>query len=266
MDGNRIDALLALRRGAHTLVERKRIRLLEAVAEHGSITAASQALGLCYKTGWSAIHSINKFLPTPACVTTVGGRIGDAKAEVTSEGRRLITLFYAEEERLSRIAAMISQSGLQGEGETLLLTFNQKISTRNIFLAEVETVRNDAVEVEVSLRGSSISSAAISSIITIEAAADLDLKPGKKVLVLFEPSVIHLAPLSEFQHTARNKFLGQVKRRTDSERKSKVTMDIGGEKSITALISRERADELSIQPQMHLAAYVDPINVTLIAN
>ena len=76
MPGNKVDALLALRSGGRLLVGRERIKLLEAVAEHGSITKAAKAAGFSYKTAWESVNAINNLLPTPAFVTKAGGRAG----------------------------------------------------------------------------------------------------------------------------------------------------------------------------------------------
>ena len=79
MTENKIDALLALRREGRFLVGRDRIKLLEAVAEHGSITKAAKAVGFSYKTAWDAVNSINNLLPSPAFVTKAGGRRAAAR-------------------------------------------------------------------------------------------------------------------------------------------------------------------------------------------
>lgn len=51
MTGGKIDAFLALRsREGRLLVGRERVRLLEVVAELGSITTAARATGISYKT------------------------------------------------------------------------------------------------------------------------------------------------------------------------------------------------------------------------
>ncbi len=52
----RSDALLLLRGGGRLPVGRDRIAMLQAVAAHGSITAAARALGYSYKTVWAGCH------------------------------------------------------------------------------------------------------------------------------------------------------------------------------------------------------------------
>ena len=76
MTENRIDAMLALARRGPVPVGRDRIKLLEKVAEHGSIAKAAKATGFSYKTAWDAVNAVNNLLPLPAFVTKAGGRSG----------------------------------------------------------------------------------------------------------------------------------------------------------------------------------------------
>ena len=143
MRDGKIDAQLALRSEGRLLVGRDRITLLEAVAEHGSITKAAEAVGFSYKTAWDAVTAINNLLPTPAFVTKTGGRKGGG-AEVTEEGRRLIVAFRRLEEKLARISAAIAEEGLHNLDDLLLWGMAMKVSARNALRCEVSEVRSGA--------------------------------------------------------------------------------------------------------------------------
>ena len=41
--------------------------MLEAVAAHGSITAAAKALGYSYKAVWDGLNAVNNLLPGRRC-------------------------------------------------------------------------------------------------------------------------------------------------------------------------------------------------------
>jgi molybdate transport system regulatory protein len=260
MTETKIDATLALRSEGRFLVGRDRIRLLEAVAEHGSIGKAAKAMGFSYKTAWDAVNAINNLLPGPAFVTQAGGRGGGGGAAITEEGRRLISTFYALEEKLSRISSVIAESGLEGQDELFLFGLGVKISTRNVFGAVVEKIDRGPVDVEVFLRASE--NAVLRSIITNEAAEELDLRPSARVLALVKSSFVELGPPDE-NETGRNRFLGTVTRRTDGIANSEILLDIGSGKSMTAVVPRAKAEALSAKPGARLAASFDPANVIL---
>jgi molybdate transport system regulatory protein len=261
MTETKIDATLALRSEGRFLVGRDRIRLLEAVAEHGSIGKAAKAMGFSYKTAWDAVNAINNLLPGPAFVTQAGGRGGGGGAAITEEGRRLISTFYALEEKLSRISSIIAESGLEGQDDLFLFGLGVKISTRNVFGAVVERIDKGPVDVEVFLRASE--NAVLRSIITNEAAEELDLLPGARVLALVKSSFVELGPPDAVKTADRNRFVGAVTRRTDSKAKSEVLLDIGSGKSMTAVVPREKADALQAAPGARLTASFDPADVIL---
>ncbi len=260
---DKIDAFLALRSGGRLLVGRERIRLLEAVAAHGSITRAAKATGVSYKTVWEAVDAINNLLPTPAFVTRAGGNVGGG-AEVTAEGRRLISTFHRLEERLTRISAMIAAEGLDGFEDALMWTVGLKISARNVFQTEVVQVRRWPVDVEVTLRVSA--DHVIHSIVTNPAADELNLVPGRRVLALVKASFIRIAPAEDAAKAPRNRFVGTVKRRVDAEMNSEIHLDIGGEKTMIAVVPRHEIEDLAVEEGMRAAAVFDPDHVILAAD
>ena len=101
---SRTEVLLAFRSAGHLPVGRDRIAMLEAVAEHGSITAAAKALGYSYKAAWDGLNAVNNLLPTPALLTQSGGR-GGGGATLTEAGRHLIGAFRRLEAKLTELSA-----------------------------------------------------------------------------------------------------------------------------------------------------------------
>jgi molybdate transport system regulatory protein len=259
-ESNKIDALLALRRDGRFLVGRERIKLLEAVAEHGSITKAAKAVGFSYKTAWDAVNSINNLLPNPAFVTKAGGRSGGG-AEVTPEGRRLIATFHRLEERLSRISSLIAEEGIEEHENFLMWSVGIKISTRNVFQTEVTQIKKWPVDVEVTLRVSE--EASILAIVTNEAAEELNLTPGRKALALVKSSFVNLSAEPLSANPVRNSFSGVVTRRIDAERNSEVLLDIGAGKTLTAVGPRQTAEDLGIQVGEKVTASFLAANVIL---
>lgn len=244
MTDGKIEAHLALRSSeGRLLVGGERIRLLEAVAEHGSITKAAKATGFSYKTAWEAVDAINNLLPTPAFLTRAGGRVGGG-AEVTEEGRRLIATFHRLEDRLTRISSIIAEEGLDGLEDALLWTVGRKISARNVFQTEVVEVRRWPVDVEVTLAVSPTT--AIRAIVTNASVEDLALAPGRRVLALVKASFVHLVDPTAGEKVRRNVFSGRVRSRLDAELNSEIVLDIGEGKTLVAVVRRRDAEDLGV--------------------
>jgi molybdate transport system regulatory protein len=235
----KIDTLLALRADGRLLVGRERVTLLEAVIEHGSITKAAEVAGFSYKTAWDAVNAINNLLPRPAFITHTGGPRGGG-AEVTDEGRRLLTAFRRLEEKLGRISNSIVEDGLENEKDLLFWGVGLKLSTRNAFHCVVIEVAAAPINVEVKLEVSA--GLEISSIVTNASIEELSLKLGRSVVALVNASAVMLAPCNQISRiSARNKIAGVVLSRFDGGTDSEVTVDIGKGKTVTSIMTAESA-------------------------
>jgi molybdate transport system regulatory protein len=83
--------------GRHTLGPGK-IQLLEAVDEHGSISAAARSMQMSYRHAWEMLDDINQCFSEPAIVTETGGRSGGG-AQVTDFGRDLVARFRVMQDK-----------------------------------------------------------------------------------------------------------------------------------------------------------------------
>lgn len=244
MTDGKVEALLALRGKGQSPIGRDRISMLEAVAEHGSITQAAKALGFSYKAVWDGVNAINNLLPRPALLAQAGGR-GGGGAVLTEEGRRLIAAFRRMEEKLSRISRAIASEGLDENSDLLFWSVAMKTSARNAFRCAVTEVRRAPVNVEVILRVSDRNS--IVAIVTNDSAEELGLVPGRDVIALVKSSFIMLARGDVLPRvSARNLIWGEVVERIDGGVNSEIVLDIGDGKTLTSVITRESAEELPL--------------------
>lgn len=69
----------------------KRIRLLEAIDKHGSISQAAKAVPFSYKDAGEAVDQMNSLAPEPTVLRSAGGRHGGG-TELTAFGRRLVPI------------------------------------------------------------------------------------------------------------------------------------------------------------------------------
>jgi molybdate transport system regulatory protein len=84
--------------------------LLEAIAAHGSISAAGRALGLSYRRAWLMVDTMNRLFAQPLVQTVRGGPGG---ATLTADGRDVLAAFRQLEQTL-RIAAEQGDPALIG--------------------------------------------------------------------------------------------------------------------------------------------------------
>ena len=75
-----------------------KVKLLEAIAEHGSISAAGRAIGMSYKRAWDLIEEMNSIFASPVIESHSGGSKGGG-AILTPMGKTIITLYRRMEKR-----------------------------------------------------------------------------------------------------------------------------------------------------------------------
>jgi len=73
-----------------------KVRLLELIAEKGSITEAAQAMSMSYRKAWLLLDAIDKLFPAPLIEKRVGGH-GKGGATLTPLGREVIRQYRAFE-------------------------------------------------------------------------------------------------------------------------------------------------------------------------
>jgi molybdate transport system regulatory protein len=81
-----------------------KIQLLEAIREHGSISAAARSMGMAYRHAWELIDDLNRCFRAPVVEASTGGRTGGGAA-ITPLGEELIRRFHAMEKATGRAIA-----------------------------------------------------------------------------------------------------------------------------------------------------------------
>ena len=81
-----------------------KIRLLEAVRDHGSISAAGRTMGMSYRRAWLLIDELNRMFDEPVIATKHGGAAGGG-AELTPFGHRVVHHYRLIEAKAHAAAA-----------------------------------------------------------------------------------------------------------------------------------------------------------------
>jgi molybdate transport system regulatory protein len=75
-----------------------KIRLLEAVRDRGSISAAGRTMGMSYRRAWLLIDELNALFGQPVIATKHGGPHGGG-AELTPLGHRVVEQYRSIEDK-----------------------------------------------------------------------------------------------------------------------------------------------------------------------
>ncbi len=81
-----------------------KVLLLEAVDEHGSISAAGRAIGMSYKRAWDLLDEMNRIFAGPVVDPKSGGKQGGG-ATLTELGQRVIATYRKMEKQAAKTNA-----------------------------------------------------------------------------------------------------------------------------------------------------------------
>jgi molybdate transport system regulatory protein len=256
-----IEATISLKSGSSTSVGRDRIRLLQAVAQAGSITSGAKAFGLSYKAAWDALDAMANLFGQPLLTTKSGGAAGGGSV-LTPTGVKIIEAYARMEAEMARVVRLLEPE-LAGSGVTplnLMSGFLMRTSARNALRGVVTGVDSDMLNAEVAVEVSQ--GATIFASVTAQSVRDLGLCAGREAVVLIKAPFVMVA-LDEdgLKTSARNAIPGTVLRCEISAINAEVVIDIGGGKTLAAHISAHSAKALKIDAGTRVQALFDASHV-----
>jgi molybdate transport system regulatory protein len=228
-----------------------RIKLLEAIAEHGSISQAAKAVPLSYKAAWDAVDAMNNVAPEPLVIRTTGGKHGGG-TELTAYGHRLIGFYRALEQEHQAAVARLAERMNEVAGNDvsafrqLLRRMSMKSSARNQFAGPIVEIKEGVVDCEVRIRLDD--GLDLTAIVTRESAENLGLKVGKEVSAFVKSSSVLLMLDPDARISARNRFCGTVSHIHEGPVNAEVSITLpGGRHVVTAVITHESLNKLGIK-------------------
>ncbi len=220
--------------------------LLDALDQTGSINRASRTAGLSYKGAWMLLEAACNLANEPLLKTATGGA-GGGGTLLTDAARSLLdawrTLQADHREFLrAQEARWAELPALQG----LLRRMSMKTTARNQFAGTVKAVEVGPVsaQVTIGLKAGDEITATLTSV----AAKRLKLKKGKEALALIKASAIVLVTdFAGWQLSARNQLAGTVSRIEKGAVSSLVVLTLPGGAAITASVTNEGVEALSLK-------------------
>jgi molybdate transport system regulatory protein len=237
------------------------IELLKAIQQCGSISKAAKHVGISYKTAWDRIDAMNNMSSQPLVTRSTGGARGGGTT-LTELGLRIIdgfeSLQQAHQQFIARLGGQLHSLSDIAE---FIRSEQMQTSARNQFRGQVRRVSTGAVNTEVEL---DIGAATpLIAVITEDSVAQLGLRENHHAIALIKASSVLLTTDTAIATSARNKFCGTVSRLVTGAVNSDVTLDIGGGKSVSAVITNASADALNLKQGVTACALFKASSVIL---
>lgn len=211
----------------------KRIELLHAIGEHGSISKAAKAVPMSYKSAWEAVDSMNALSPEPIVCRETGGKDGGGTT-ITEYGKKLLENYAVLKEEHRRFLERLSElTDIQSGAFKTIGRLAMQISARNQIQAEVVSVDSENVNANILLKLKS--GKELLSTITKEAVENLNVEENQTVIAIFKSNAVLLSKKTD-EKSNKNRLKGIVTKIDKDIENSKVVVDIGDHDTIVSVL------------------------------
>lgn len=238
-----------------------RLRLLEAIRDEGSIAKAAKLLGISYKAAWDSVHGMNNLFSTPVIERQAGGAKGGS-ALLTPRGEAVLAAMQRVMVALDDFAQDLTTAVPSDLTPDKLWKVMMKTSARNTLHATISAIRHGGVNAEVEMDLGDDNH--LVAIVTEGSIDTLGLAVGRSVIALIKSSFIILCPPEDAKKvSARNRITGKITHVEPGAVNSEIIMDIGGGKTLAAIVTEGSAQELGYREGTEITALIKASHVII---
>ncbi|BBI99384.1 ModE family transcriptional regulator [Ferrigenium kumadai] len=239
------------------------LELLERIDATGSISAASNAMGMSYKTAWEAVEAINNLSEHPLVERKTGGQKGGGTT-LTVYGRRVVGAYRRLEQEREQVLKTLGRIMDDfDEYYHMIRRFDMKTSARNQFLGKVKSIKLGQINAEVVM---DIGGDTLAAVITNESVEHLGLKVGSEAYAMVKAPWVIVTTSDGFRTSARNELHGTVVRCNEGAINGEVIIELAGGKSVAAIVTNDSIKSLGLKEGVKACALIKASHVILAVN
>lgn len=238
----------------------KRIELLHAIQEHGSISKAAKAVPMSYKSAWEAVDTMNSLSPEPIVSRETGGKDGGGTT-ITAYGQQLLANYAVLKEEHNHFLARLSElTDIESGSFKTIGRLSMQISARNQIQADVVTVESQNVNAKIHLKLKS--GQELVSVITKEAVENLHIEEKQTVVAIFKSSAVVLSDMRD-EKSKENRVEGIVTKIEEDVENAKVQVDIGNHVIIVSVMPVDVLEEMELNEGSSVMAMIKANDIML---
>ena len=238
----------------------KRIELLRAIEQHGSISKAAKAVPMSYKSAWEAVDTMNALSPEPIVSRETGGKDGGGTT-VTAYGKQLLENYAILKEEHTRFLERLSElTDVQSGAFKTIGRLAMQISARNQIQAKVVSVEAQDLKAKIVLKLKS--GKELTSIITNEALESLHIEKDQTVIAIFKSNAVSLSGIKDAKGT-ENCLQGVVSKIDRDPQSAKVMVDIGDHDTIIAVMHTKDIEEMELDEGSSVMAVINANDIMI---
>lgn len=218
----------------------KRIELLRAIKENGSISKAAKAVPMSYKSAWEAVDMMNTLATEPIVERETGGKNGGGTT-VTPYGLKLLETYKVLKEEHTHFLQRLAEVTNMESGELKTIgRLSLQLSARNQIAVEVQNIDSHNVNAKIILKLKC--GQLLTTIITQEAVENLQIQEGQTVTAVFKSNMVLVS--SEVKPIKNTNIVEGIISKIESDVENvKVTVDIGAHDKIISVMSHKEMDK-----------------------
>ena len=237
------------------------VKLLMAIEDCGSISAAARQTGISYKTAWDRIDAINNMSDQPLVLCSAGGARGGGTA-LTAYGRQIIQGFQAlEQEHASYLSRLRAKVHSLDDIAHFVRIGSMQTTARNQFRGRIRAVTPGAVNAV--LRVEISEKQALSVMITQDSLERLGLKVEQTVVALIKASAVMISTDLDLAISACNQLEGDIFEIIPGAVNSDLVIDLGAGKTISAIVTNHSVELLDLKQGKRVCAFFKASSVIL---
>lgn len=240
----------------------RRMALLRAIDEEGSISAGARKIGLSYKAAWDAVDAMNTLAGEDLVERSAGGHRGGG-ARLTPRAHALLELYLSLDQAHERFLGQLAALAREAAPDLDLIRHLMASDTAQNKLRGVVThILPGGVIPGVVVRIDEATEIVVQP--GARASRELDLRPGRSVLLFIDAAaiVIGLAGSTE-QLSARNQIEGKVSHIHQDTHGNHISISLPGGQTLISLITPKSIKSLDLQPGSEVRAIFKASAVTL---
>lgn len=239
---------LSLLGDGRTIVAPERFELLRQIQQAGSISAAAQALGVSYRTAWSAVEVLNNLAGEPLVERTKGGS-GGGGARLSATGERLLGAYeHLKAGQRAFLDWMSRGDFLPDAGRqlpdylALLSRLELRTSARNQLAGRVE--RADVEGPRATLHVRLMNAQTLSVLVSRRSLDELGVRVGHVVVTLFKANAVRVVAPDTPVPARHNRLDGTLAAVERGDQHTELSLSLPGGYTV-----------YSLQPSEHSAAH-----------
>lgn len=223
----------------------KRIELLKAIKQTGSINKAATLVPMSYKSAWEAVEAMNNLSISPIVTRETGG-VGGGGTTLTNYGENLLTTYSLLKEEQRKFLENLNRiTDLNSGTLKTIRRLSMQISARNQIIGTIEKISLGAVNAEIQIKLKSGKS--IVSIITNSSVENLGLAINDEVVAVIKSSNVLLSTQTNLKLSARNSLNGNIEEIIIGSVNAEVVVNIGNEDKIIAIVTINSIENMGLK-------------------